>query len=84
MTYTMSISARGQVTLPAPLRTLFKFADGGQAIVEATEEGILIKPAPLIEERLAEINSWVRRANVPPVMDIDEAIRQYYLEREQR
>jgi len=37
-------TANGQVIIPASLRKEFAIADGTKAIVEATPEGILLKP----------------------------------------
>ncbi|MCC6574619.1 MAG: AbrB/MazE/SpoVT family DNA-binding domain-containing protein [Planctomycetes bacterium] len=37
-------SSKGQVVIPLRLRKLFHIEDGTRAVVEATEEGILLRP----------------------------------------
>jgi AbrB family looped-hinge helix DNA binding protein len=37
-------TTKGQVVIPAELRRAFHIEDGTRAIVQATDEGILIKP----------------------------------------
>jgi len=43
-TDTVLFTAKGQVVIPARLRKQFQIEGGSRAIVEATEEGILLKP----------------------------------------
>ncbi|HEV2330224.1 MAG TPA: AbrB/MazE/SpoVT family DNA-binding domain-containing protein [Verrucomicrobiae bacterium] len=41
---TVSFGTKGQVVIPRRLRTAFEIEEGTRAIVQATAEGILIKP----------------------------------------
>jgi AbrB family looped-hinge helix DNA binding protein len=41
---TVSFTTKGQIVIPAKLRRLFQIESGTRAIVEATPEGILLKP----------------------------------------
>ena len=44
ITETVSFSIKGQVVIPRRLRREFEIEEGTRAYVEATPEGILIKP----------------------------------------
>lgn len=41
---TVSFGTKGQVVIPRRLRTAFEIEEGTRAVVQATDEGILIKP----------------------------------------
>lgn len=41
---TVSFGTKGQVVIPRRLRTAFEIEEGTRAVVQATPEGILIKP----------------------------------------
>jgi AbrB family looped-hinge helix DNA binding protein len=41
---TVSFTTKGQVVIPLPLRKQFDIEDGTKAVVQATPEGILLKP----------------------------------------
>ncbi len=41
---TVWFTTRGQVVIPLRLRKLFEIEDGTKAVVQATAEGILLKP----------------------------------------
>jgi AbrB family looped-hinge helix DNA binding protein len=43
-TDTVSFTTKGQIVIPRWLRNEFEIEDGTKAIVQATEEGILLKP----------------------------------------
>ena len=43
-TDTVSFGAKGQVVIPRRLRKEFEIEDGTRAVVQATPEGILLKP----------------------------------------
>ncbi len=45
MKFTLTISSRGVVTLPAKLRKLLGLKADGQLIAEAVPEGLLLRPA---------------------------------------
>lgn len=45
MTATVTLSSRGNITLPASLRKEFGLSGNDQMIAETTPEGILLKPA---------------------------------------
>lgn len=76
---TVKLSARGTVTLPREIRRRFAMKEEDLLIVEATAEGILLRPAAALpieiytEERVAEF----QKTN-------EEALRQYLEGREKR
>jgi AbrB family looped-hinge helix DNA binding protein len=41
---TVRFTTKGQVVIPLRLRKLFEIEDGTKAVVQATQEGILLKP----------------------------------------
>ena len=41
---TVSFSVKGQVVIPRRIRRLFEIENGTRAVVQATPEGILLKP----------------------------------------
>lgn len=63
MTATIKISPRGTLTLPRELRRRFVLKPNDVLIAEATEAGILLKPASVLpselytEKRLAEFDA---------------------------
>ncbi len=44
---TVRFTTKGQVVIPLRFRTLYNIEDGTRAIVTATDEGILLKPATI-------------------------------------
>ncbi len=58
-----TINARGVITIPAAIRQAFGLQANDEVIVEATERGILLRPAVSVpvelytEERIAEFAS---------------------------
>ena len=45
---TVSFTTKGQVVIPLRLRKQFEIEDGTKAVVQATPEGILLKPVTAI------------------------------------
>jgi bifunctional DNA-binding transcriptional regulator/antitoxin component of YhaV-PrlF toxin-antitoxin module len=45
MTATIQINARGNLTLPKPMRKRLGLEKGGVVMAESSEQGILLKPA---------------------------------------
>ena len=57
----LTVSSRGQITLPAGMRRHLGIAPGGAVIVEECEGGLRLKPAAVLELDLysdAQIESW--------------------------
>ena len=55
-TDTVSFTTKGQIVTPSWLRNQFEIEDGTKAIVQATNEGILLKPmTPVALRRLRGI-----------------------------
>ena len=50
-TDSVSFTTKGQVVIPARLRRQFHIENGTRAIVQATEEGILLKPITSVSIR---------------------------------
>ncbi len=74
---TTRVGKRGTVVIPARLRQLYGIEDGSMMVAEATEDGILLRPAAVVpvesytSERVAEflLNSAVDEA------DYEQAVR---------
>ena len=47
---TTTISTKGQVILPKAIRERRRWAAGTRLVVEDTDEGVMLKPAPLFAE----------------------------------
>lgn len=46
----VKVTRRGQTTIPVMLRKRFGIKEGDQLVVQAYENGILLKPIPKLEE----------------------------------
>ncbi|MFC1629051.1 AbrB/MazE/SpoVT family DNA-binding domain-containing protein [Gemmatimonadota bacterium] len=74
---TTRVGKRGTVVIPARLRQLYGIEDGSMMVAEATEDGILLRPAAVVPvesyttERVAEflLNTAVDEA------DYEQAVR---------
>ena len=51
---TTTVSAKGQVVLPKPIRQALRWEAGTRLAVESTPEGVLLKPAPVFAETRPE------------------------------
>ena len=51
MRQTFKADAKGQVVIPAKLRRQFHIEDGTKAMIEATPDGILLKPVTAVTIR---------------------------------
>ncbi len=61
MTYSTTLSNRGQVVIPAPLRELLGLNAGSRIIFEPTEQGTLeIRQGEAIETRLERIRAYAK------------------------
>ncbi len=58
---TSKVGKRGAVVIPAPLRRRFGIEEGTLVVAEATEEGVLIRPAVAVP---VEVYSPERKARV--------------------
>lgn len=53
---TITLSSKGQITIPKPMRDAHYWRPGQKFLVIATGEGVLLKPAiPFAETSLAEV-----------------------------
>jgi AbrB family looped-hinge helix DNA binding protein len=46
----VKVTRRGQTTIPAALRKKFGIKEGEKLLVEATENGVLFRPIPKLED----------------------------------
>jgi len=68
---TIRVGKRGTVVIPVKLRQLYGIEDGSMMVAEATEDGILFRPAAVVPiesytpERVAEflLNNAVEKAD---------------------
>ena len=73
---TTRVGKRGTVVIPARLRQLYGIEDGSMMVAEATEDGILLRPAAVVPiesytpERVAEflLNNAVDKADYEHVL----------------
>ncbi len=78
MKQTVTVSNRGQLTLPANLRKRFGIKGGGTVILEERENEIVIKPAVVLEMEVysdTQVKAWDEADR------LDEAQRRRVLER---
>ncbi len=68
---TTTVSTKGQVILPKAIRDQRHWAPGTRLTVENTEDGVLLKPAPLFKPtRIEDVFGSLRYAG--PAKTIDE------------
>lgn len=46
----MKVTRRGQTTIPAEIRQKLDIKEGDELLVEATDQGVLFKPIPRLED----------------------------------
>ena len=51
---TTTLSTKGQVILPKPIRQALRWAAGTRLVVESTPDGVLLKPEPSFPETRPE------------------------------
>ena len=51
---TTTLSTKGQVILPKPVRRALRWAAGTRLVVESTTDGVLLKPEPSFPETRSE------------------------------
>lgn len=67
---TVTVSAKGQVILPATIRLRRKWVAGTRLLIEETPEGILLKPAPTFAEtRPDEVFGLLFRKGKPTTLE---------------
>ena len=59
-------TTRGQIVIPAPLRRAFHIEDGTRVVVQATAEGILLKP--VTKHSVARLRGILRRRDGEPTL----------------
>ena len=57
----LNVSEKGQVLIPKVLREKYGIEEGGFIIIEPTDEGILLKRRPNIEETLEALEKHAAR-----------------------
>lgn len=71
----VKVTRRGQTTIPIEFRRRFKIREGDELLVEATEEGILFKVIPRLED-LAGVDA--KFGNVEEIkQEIDKLKEEY-------
>jgi AbrB family looped-hinge helix DNA binding protein len=71
---TTTISTKGQVILPSAIRQRREWGAGTRLLVEATVEGVLLKPAPAFAEtRPKDVFASLPRPGRPKTLDEMEA-----------
>ena len=73
---TTRLSSKGQVVLPKPIRDARRWRSGTEFIVEATAEGVLLRPAkPFAPSRLEDVAGSLRYAGkAKTIRQMDAAI----------
>lgn len=67
MNRVVSVTKKGQVTIPQDLRK--KFGVGSRVIVEETEEGILFKPLPNPEDDFGSLKDLFKGISARDILD---------------
>ena len=65
MERTVKVTRRGQTTIPVALRRRYRIKEGSRLIVEAREDGIVMRPVTNLEDLAGSLSkvSSRRRAN---------------------
>jgi len=69
MTYTATVSSKGQLTLPVKIRELFRLHSGRQVLVSAKANSITITPVKSHDELVAEWTKQVKEKRIAPLTD---------------
>ena len=56
-----TVTAKGQITLPAPLRQRFGFRPGLKVVITADEHGVRVEAPPSLEQVRTTIEAQMRR-----------------------
>ena len=67
MTRVVSVTKKGQATIPKDLRE--RFGVGDKVLVEATEEGILFKPLPRPEDEFGSLKELFEGKTAREILD---------------
>ena len=67
MTRIVSVTKKGQATIPKDLRE--RFGVGDKVLVEATEEGILFKPLPRPEDEFGSLKDLFEGKTAREILD---------------
>lgn len=71
---TTTVSTKGQIVLPRPIRHSRQWPPGTKLTVENTPEGVLLKPAPVLEETsIAEVFGMLNWMGQPKTLEEMEA-----------
>lgn len=73
---TTTVSTKGQVILPKPIRQALRWEAGTRLIVESTTDGVLLRPEPMFRETRPEDVYGSLAWQGPPksLAEMDEAV----------
>ena len=75
MEKTVKVTRRGQTTIPLEFRQKFGIKEGDELMVEATEEGLLFKLIPKLEE---SAGAYSKHGTVEEVKQKIDKLREEY------
>jgi AbrB family looped-hinge helix DNA binding protein len=82
MTYTSTLTSKGQTTIPVALREMLGLKEGDELRFEKREGGMLVKREKSFEERLAELHAYAKKrreeTGTKPIADYEEAMEGFW------
>ena len=82
MTYSSTLTSKGQTTIPVALRERFGLHEGDLLRFEVRGGEITVRKEKTVAERLEELRAYSRRRmkelGIKPVEDYDKAMDKYY------
>ena len=65
----MKVGRNGRITIPSVLRKKFGIKEGDQLIAELTEEGILFRPIPKLEDMVGKYAKYGKPEEIKKEID---------------
>ena len=86
MTYTVSITSQGQISIPAPLRRKLGLDKNKKALVREENGELVVKPVKDFMELAGSLSQYAKKnKSIEQIMEEEEkAIEQGFIEREIR
>jgi bifunctional DNA-binding transcriptional regulator/antitoxin component of YhaV-PrlF toxin-antitoxin module len=82
MTYYATISDRGQITIPLPVRQLLNLTKHNRVAIDIVEDKAALSCAKTIDELFADSHAYARehmkKYGIKPIEDLDKALDDYY------